>query len=115
MATIQQRYQGDVLVVGITAEEMATMETTTIDPGETGITDQRHDKTEGFHKYQVNISQSEGLEDSSSSQVLGEVCIVMVLKASILMRHNNFWFQFFFSLVSERLGGNDFAFLSSIL
>ncbi|KAI8566545.1 hypothetical protein RHMOL_Rhmol02G0048900 [Rhododendron molle] len=101
VATIQQRYQGDVLVVGITAEEMATMETTTIDPGGMGITDQRHDKTEGFHKHQVNISQTEGLEDSSSFQVLGEVCILMVLKASILMRHNNFWFQFFFSLVSE--------------
>ncbi|KAF7150726.1 hypothetical protein RHSIM_Rhsim02G0044000 [Rhododendron simsii] len=64
VATIQQRYQGDVLVVGIMAEEMATMETTTIDPGEMGITDQRHDKTEGSHKCQVNISQSEGLEDS---------------------------------------------------
>lgn len=64
-ATIQQRYQGDVLVVGVMVEETVTMETTTADPEETGITDRRPDKTEVFLKYQVNsISQSEGLDDS---------------------------------------------------
>lgn len=113
MATIRRRYQGDVLVVGITAEEMATKETTTIDPGEMDITDQRHDKTGGFHKYQMNISQSEGLKVSSSFQVLGEDSIVMVLKTSTLMRHNNFWLQilllFLFGLL--RLGDGEVMFL----